>query len=582
MIAEYAVQVQGKIQNKQSKITISKTAAAFLNQFESIDESCEVMNDDPIVNDMKTCNENLICKTMDLTVRVLSPVTILIWFYMTKGFRDHWDFNFQRPSNWNKDSKVLRFNDCNYVAKHQIFDWHSFALLKDNVMIHNGVVICHAGNELMFVLDVQYEIPNKLMHANSSHVFAKATKEDYKPITVVSYHEIEWKHGIYVIDDEVQEIEIEPMSDITIVDVAALPAPIFDTSGNLFVIENRLQHSDVQHNNIFFFATLGTDKYHHTQFSGKHDWDTHGVYWWPANANPRFQFAKAFTMNMAQVPNCVSVNTIGRIVWNEWNWLINEGILIWNGSELITVNGMISHQITDMQDRDHFMRRRASRRHSRCDGNQWDGFEQKCAWPDNVDSLLQLGHILPGPYILKIWKHVNHTLAGRNNFWQKFPKDYGKAITLTTETNDIYNEVPIASSLKCTIEINHTTLLGCVSDALKLEWIRMHKQGNLNENMTRIALQAFLNTYFSGINGLQSIAANLKTKMTVYNNMRHTWQLLIEILIALPTIVDWYGSIGLVTSLIRMTGALYNCRSENDVQRLKHIIKPILQQSLVI
>lgn len=184
--------------------------------------------------------------------------------------------------------------------------------------------------------------------------------------------------------------------------------------------------------------------------------------------------------------------------------------------------GMVSHQITDLLDRNYFYRRRGSSKYSRCDGMLWLGYYHACKWPDNVNNLMQLGTICPCPYLLKLWKYVNF-IAVTNGLWNIFPNVYGQSLTLTTSTTDIYNNMPIASSLKSTIELNHTTLLGCLTGAFKKEWYSLHRKHNLIEIHTIDHMRCYLNKCFNNINGMKSILVDFKNKITVFNQMGHSW-----------------------------------------------------------
>ena len=85
---------------------------------------------------------------------------------------------------------------------------------------------------------------------------------------------------------------------------------------------------------------------------------------------------------------------------------------------------------------------------------------------------------------------------------------------------------------------------------------------------TRTLMKAYLHEYFDGINGCVSILGDFKTKLNVFNTMHHAWQKLVECLIYLPTIVDWFGNMSCLIALIRVTGALYNVNTKNSVTKL--------------
>ena len=576
----YNIDVEDTHWPKQKGV-FSKNMKTFMSTQATLDEQCQMHVNDIRYQEICEHNAQLYIQTKNVTVKIISPLMTISWFYMLPSWRQLLDFNFKRPSNWNNDSPVNRFNDCEYVQKHHVYDWHSFALLEDNVMIHSGLLVQHADEEILYVHDVEYHIPNDLLHAQNRQVFIKAGKnqEDYKPLTLLKYQKIHQRAQNWVLDEEIHYMLIEADSDLTVIDHHKIKLPIVKHDGVKFEIINQTQHIDVQNDKPFLFITLGFDKYHHTTFTGKHNWDTHGIYWWVANMNPHMQYTQQLTMVMGQVPNCVKLNTIGRITWEHWNPLLQHGIKLWNGNKFVTVYGMIANQITDMEDGDHFRRRRRNNTHSNSDAMLWAGWQQGCKWPDNVSNLMQLGIIMPGPYMLKLWQHVNHNLLGKPGFWEQFPSVYAKSISMTTNNFDIYNELGIDSTLKSTIELNHTTVLGCTKDILAIEWKHLHLTNNFDEVHTRTLMRAYLQQYFDGVNGCVSMLVDFKTKLNLFNAMHHAWQKLIECMICLPTVLDWYGNFNCVVALIRVTGAMYNANTHNNINNLQDIIKPILAAS---
>ena len=578
LIVKYQVNVKQTHWPQQQRI-FNRNMSKFMNQQATIDDQCQVHVDDAAYQDICEHNAQLDMQRKKIDINIISPLMTISWLYMLPAWRSLLDFNFHRSNDWTDDSQVVRFNDCEYVQKHHIYDWHSFALLHNNTLIHEGIIIKYGDNTFMYVHNVQYHLPQKLYNACNRQVFIDAGKNqnDWKPVTSVTCQKLIKHDKYYQLESNITKLKIDAYSKLTVVDHNSIKIPIYDANGIKFDIQNKTQHRDVQNDNPFLFVTLGFDKYHHTKFTGKHDWDTHGVYWWIANMNPAVQYTKQLTMIMGQIPNCVKLNTIGRITWDHWNPLMEHGIRLWDGNKFAKVYGMIANQITDMEDRDHFLRRRGNNANSCSDGMIWPGFESGCKWPDNVTNLMQLGIILPGPYMLKIWKHVNHNLIGKPGFWDTFPETYATSISMTKSNFDIYNELGIDSTLKSTIEINHTTVLGCTKDALAIEWKRMHMNNNLNEVHTRTLMRLYLQEYFDGVNGCVSMLANYKTKLNVFNTMHHSWQKLVECIISLPTVTDWFGSLGCVVALTRVTGALYNVKDKNNLDKLQSIIKPILE-----
>lgn len=250
---------------------------------------------------------------------------------------------------------------------------------------------------------------------------------------------------------------------------------------------------------------------------------------------------------------------------------------------MICVNNSLSCGITTL----------GSSKYSRSDGSLWNGYLDGVEWPDNCSDLLQLGVVCPGPYLLSVWKHIYQTLTERR-VWQKTsakhpqrinsnarnqpPQSIGQKITLTTNNKDVFNELPIASSLKAPIEINHTTVLGFLVDAFEIEWSNIHRKNNFTQAQTRANMNAYLNKFWVGINGVSCYLQNINTNILVFNQMHHSWQKMMEIMISLPRVTQWCGNLNVLTNLIRMTGALHTCNSENRRQILQLLIQDLLRQ----
>ena len=150
---------------------LNKAAQNFIANQESVDEACNLHVDSAIWTEIEEHNAALVQRTKPVIAQVISPMVTLTWLYMLSKWRNLLDFDFDRPVNFDGDTPIERFNDTNYLQKHQIWDWHSFALLKDNVLIHNGLIIRHGGDELLFVIDVEYHIPYALQNAMTQWCF---------------------------------------------------------------------------------------------------------------------------------------------------------------------------------------------------------------------------------------------------------------------------------------------------------------------------------------------------------------------------------------------------------------------------
>ena len=560
------------------KSGLSKAVTEMCNDQPRMRQQSAMSLDDPLEFENKEQSDELKQSTTDVPVYILSPVVNIVWMYLCQSWRDKLDFDFQRPANWNNDSQVLKFNHTKYVSMHNIWDYHDFALLANGLLLHKTMIVQSPRHVLWFISKIEYNIPTAIANANEYTDWSDAhDKKFWKPVTLLHYYNvIEYDtHFEINLQQDPSKHTLNVNDNFHSFDMQLMHKPVIDSRGQNIDLKPPLQHPLVAQNQPFFFSIIGFDQYHHTAFTGKHDWDTKGVYWWIGNADPHDQFSKQMTMIMAQSPECIPNEKLGELCNNHWIYMIKNGAMLWNGNRFITAKGMISHEIADMKERNAFMRRRGANPKSRCDGKLWLGYENNVKWPRNVSSLMQLNTITPGPYLLKLLHLKNNYLEPRGLWNAK----YGKLLSLTTSKSDIYKNLPIASSLKCTTELNHTTVLGCVKDAFLIEWYNMHLPGNLDIKHTRMIMQSFLLKYFDKINGLQSLIALPKTKMNVFNQMHHAYQKLIEILMALPICVQWKYNTQVITALIRVTGALFNIKTENERLQLKARMIPILSES---
>ena len=84
-----------------------------------------------------------------------------------------------------------------------------------------------------------------------------------------------------------------------------------------------------------------------------------------------------------------------------------DGISLWNGNACEKVHEMIVSQITNIKERDYFMRKQDNNSKSGRDAMTCTGYKACCVWPRHVINLMQLGIIMCAPYVLKLWEHVN-------------------------------------------------------------------------------------------------------------------------------------------------------------------------------
>lgn len=559
---------------------ITKETKANIKNDGTIADVIDINQDDPDVMEMNLHDSEIEVREKEIPTFVLSPVVNITWLYLLESFRNLMDFNFRRPNNWNDDSLVLRFNDCWYVSIHHVLDWHDFALLSNGSLLHKGVIVQTPAKDTVVVYAVKYELPDRIVNAKSRKDFQNHDGEEFwKPKTILHFKKLKETRDCYILRNGSYEYELDAFDDLQAVTAESLGKPIRNRNGEEVTIHAPVQHRHVAACKPFFFTILGGDEYHHTTFTGKNDSDTQGIYWWFANMHPDTQFTQQLTMIMGQMPHDIPMHTMGKIVYKQWIDLMDHGVLLWTGNKFRIAYGMVSHQIYDMKQSYPFMRRRGSSKQSRCDGMLWLGYYHGCKWPNGVNDLMQLGIVMPGPYLLKLWKHLNFNCVP--HLWSTFPPNLGKQITLTTAMTDVYNELPLASSLKTPTELNHIVWLGSAIRACRIEYYAAHLPNNLNVKHSRILINCYLSKYFHNINGMKSIIMRDNTKISVFNQMHQNWQKLIELLIAMPTCLSWFRNIPLLVSLIRVIGCLFSVKTENERKRVQRILIPILQASLV-
>lgn len=525
----------------------------------------------------------------NVPLQIISPATQLIWMWMCDNWRKNLDFNFKRPANWNDSMDVYNFNHSFYVKYHNILDWHDFVWLRNNSFLYQGVVVDpHLVNvvpqTLYYIDSITYEIPDEIKNLSTQAQLKKIDKYEWQPECCVHFRRLWKRMHEWVLQDRIETIEVFGDENWSVCDLKQFegvvvrrvcPTNNYDYETAVLPPPER-QHPDVASNKPFFFFIFGCDKYHHTQFTGLKAMDTHGCYWWIGNYNRKFQFTRACSMSVCQAPACIPFTTIFPKIYDHWEYLMNDGCLLWTNDGLTRVNGMVSHHIADMQDRDVMLRRRGCNKNSRCDGMLWFGVREGIRWPSNCENLLQLNVVVPGNYLLKCKKYLQQKFAG-----DEIHEDVGKVITLTTTKHDVYNNLPICSTLKCPIEINHTTMLGLLVVAFTIEWTRLHTTGGFKELETRANMVAYLNKFWSGVNGVSSYIKSINTNIMTFNQIHHSWQKMVEIMIALPHVVDWNGKLNLLTNIIRMTGCLHTCTNENRRKELQSILKELLIKGLV-
>ena len=450
-------------------------------------------------------------------------------------------------------------------------------------MVYKGVVVDakleYNTRILWYITKIEYVMPNELLFIQRRTNFPKDNKKWWLPVCLVHYRRMRQRPYQWLVSKNVRTCSVVKDDDWSVVDPSEYDHRTveYDESGQLTDITlapPQLQHPHVAANKPFFFSILGFDKYHHTQFTGLNSMNTHGCYWWIGNFNPDLQFNNVSSFVTCQAPAILGLSQILPKIYSHWQFMMEKGCLLWIKNGLQRVYGMVSHHIGDMQDRDILLRRRGTSSMARCDGMLWTGFREGVRWPSGVEDLMELNTVVPGPYMLDLWKHLNITCVSRG-LWSKVPNNIGKSISLTKATEDVFNCLPIGSSLKGTLELNHTTMLGLLVDAFEIEWTNLHINHNFNQHQTRCVMNAYLNKFWCGVNGVKSFLNNINTNILVFNQIRHSWHKMLEIMISLPYSVNWCGNLKLLTCLVRMTGALVMCNNENERERLKQICIPL-------
>ena len=530
--------------------------------------------------------------TRSVNMKIMDPVTPFAWMYMCEKWRKKLDFVFQRADGWTNDCKVQRFNDTYYVQHHNILDWHDFILLPNGTMLYQYLVVRDAdqqqNNDLLYITNVAHEIPSNIRNATTrAGLQGFAAQTFWHPTYAITFRRMTRRaNDLWSLSrrEHRKELTLEENYERVAPEVYQGKIVVVATGHNAHRVGSlerpQLQHPRVAANQPFMFAIMGSDSYHHTNFTGKNDMDTHGWYMWVGNFEQRMQFDKSCTWVIAQAPSIVPLIEVGSRVYKHLEKFMREGALIWHEGQLIHCGGMVSHQIADMLDRNLLQRRRGASKWSESDGMLWQGYEAGIGYPDNVDDLMQAGCICPGPYRLKVWQFLNKVCVTRG-LWDIPPPKYGKSMSLSTKSKDLYNEAPLASTLKSTIEINHTAILGCLVKILSIEWTNLHKVQKFNQMHTREVMNAVLASNFDHINGMRSSLMRPTTEMLTFNQMQKGWAKMIELMIALPRTINWHGNFAIVMSLIRLTGTLHLCDNENQRLRLREIAKPILDRSFV-
>ena len=539
--------------------------------------------------------QNLVDQRIEnIPLEIISPITHITWLWLCPNWRNKLDFNFKRPSDWNDDNEVIKFNHSKYIQRHNMYDWHDWARLTNQTEIFAGVIVDpHLPNRQVYyyIKNIKYQMTDELkeilfskqINTKSIKTWAEITKADYIPDCLVDVQELTFNNQIekWVLSAKTKQFNVIPDFNWTGQDPSVFVGKVVSRVSHgvyqyIDLDTPDWQHPDVASNKPFLFSILSFDKYQHTQFTGVNSMNTHGCYWWVGNIDSDLQFTNKYTMITAQAPGIIDFETIVSKIFLEWQHLMEKGILLPTDKGLITMKGMVSHSITDMQDKDVLQRKRGCSKGSSCDGISTFGCKDGVQWPDECPSLLELHSIIRGGYALEVIEYVkqmNYSQAAIDK--ALFP------LSLTTAKTDVFNNLDIDSTLKAPPEINHTTVLGCVKEMFLVEFTRMHDTGGgYDELFTRAAMIAYLNKYWVGYNGRTAFLADQNTNITVFNQIHHSYKKLIEIMISLPHICNWDGGVYLLCGFIRMTGCLHTCRTENRRKWLIPIAKDLCREGI--
>ena len=456
-------------------------------------------------------------------------------------------------------------------------------LSNDSIICPHVIVNPHLHSSILtyyYVTQLDYDIPKRLYECRTRRTFVSMdSPQQWIPTCHVKYHKLKLVQNKWYLSKKQYLTSINRHTKWDIVDFSNMRANVVQKRQGQEEAVNlqtpQYQHPDVSNNNPFIFVIFGSDAYHHTEFTGVQAQKTHGGYWWTANFNPDLQFSRLCTFIAFQSTALASLSQILPKLYIHWQYLMQHGCIVFNGQRLIKMYGMVSHHIGDMQDRDIYSRRRGSNNRSRSDGLIWLGYQQNASWPTNMKCLLNVGCVVPGNYLLKVWQFLFQQCVARGVWWNT-PDKAGKCLTLTKCKHDVYNELPIDSTLKAPLEINHTTLLGLLTDAFEIEWVYLHHKLKFNEFQTKTYMFAYLTKFWHNNNGLSPFTNNIGCNILKFNQMQHSWQKMLEIMISVPHVCDWIGNLSLLSSLIRMTGCLFSCRTETRRLMLQCIVKKLL------
>ena len=203
-------------------------------------------------------------KIVNVPLQIVSPITHIIWMWQCDNFRANMDFNFQRPCHWDDGMAVRKFNHCLYMKFHNIFDWHDFAWLKNDVMLYPHLIVDdhthHAPMAICYyyIVEIEYDIPAEIKRLVRNKEFNKLDKYDWFPACLVHYKKLTQRGDQWVLDSVVHVTEIDEDTNWTVCDHNDFEGKVVQqTDINQFTTitldKPQLQHPDVAANKPFFF-----------------------------------------------------------------------------------------------------------------------------------------------------------------------------------------------------------------------------------------------------------------------------------------------------------------------------------------
>ena len=195
-------------------------------------------------------------KVLKVPMQVISPVTHLTWLWMCPNWRANFDFNFKRPDDWNDNSNVRKFNHCEYVKYHNIFDWHDFVCLKNGSFIYAGLIIdpkIHHNNTKMlwYVEKIEYVMPRALKNVSKRSHFTGQNKDWYKEVCLLHYRRMRSRVYEWIVSDNVRITTVNVNNDWSVVQRTLYDDRVVRRTENGTIVSYSLPKPKLQHLMLF-------------------------------------------------------------------------------------------------------------------------------------------------------------------------------------------------------------------------------------------------------------------------------------------------------------------------------------------